>query len=202
MHSFSIPTSDIVDIRVKLIIDKRGDEDVQKLQLDPETLKALREELQRIAQGEGWRLELVEGRDVRGMVGENEDDAQYYVAHPTEAEEAAEAAAAGGEEKGDEKPRKQPPKKKVQVQKNQDGQQEQQGEPPQRKQQPPAAQPGQRKGAKARGGGDDGGEEEGAWRGASAHVDGHGQPNSVARDSEESRPKSDAQHSVSLVDCR
>lgn len=60
-------------------IKKLSDKDLKKLGLDPSVVDAARRELEEVAQGKGWRLEVFEidgGRELRGVVdsGDDEDD--------------------------------------------------------------------------------------------------------------------------------
>ena len=57
-------------------IRKLSDKDLKKLGLDPSVVDAARRELEEMAQGKGWRLEVFEteaGRELRGVVDSDED---------------------------------------------------------------------------------------------------------------------------------
>lgn len=64
-------------------IKKLNDKDLKKLGLDPSAVDAARRELEEVAQGKGWRLEVFEidgSRELRGVVDSDEDgeDAEGY----------------------------------------------------------------------------------------------------------------------------
>lgn len=59
-------------------VKKLSDKDLKKLGLDPSVVDEARRELEEVAQGKGWRLEVFEvdgGRELRGVVDSDEDDA-------------------------------------------------------------------------------------------------------------------------------
>lgn len=58
-------------------VKKLSDKDLKKLGLDPSVVDAARRELEDVAQGKGWRLEVFEvdgGRELRGVVDSDDED--------------------------------------------------------------------------------------------------------------------------------
>ena len=77
------------------VIQRLSNEDLKKLNLDPETVEQLRKKLQELAGDKGWTLEVVDGpgglRELRGIVeGDDEDGVSETAGNGDEGDEGSE----------------------------------------------------------------------------------------------------------------